>query len=235
MKITLLTGKTYDLENAFDFPLKIHSSLRLKRLSLKIDHKKREVILSLPKFCPTKKAFEFINAHLDWIEEKLSALPQIKNFEDGEKISLFGKTVQICHQENGSAPKLIGDTLYVGGDKIFLHRRVKDYIKRAAQAEFLKRSKILAQKLEVTLKGVTIKDTVSRWGSCSTLHHINYNWRIALAPDFVIDYLITHEVSHLKHHDHSTLFWKTVESLNPDYQKGQSWLKQNGKSLYLYK
>ncbi len=235
MKITLLTGKTYDLENAFNFPLKVRSSLKFKRLSLRIDHKKREAVLSLPLLCSAKKAFEFMNAHLDWVEERLSALPTIKSFEDGEKITLFGKMVQICHQENGSAPKLIGDILYVGGDIAFLHRRIKDYIKRTARTEFLKRSQILAQKLDVTLKGVTIKDTVSRWGSCSTLNHINYNWRIALAPDFVINYLMAHEVSHLKHHDHSTLFWQTVESLNTDYKKGQSWLKQNGKSLYLYK
>lgn len=235
MKITLLTGKTFDLENAFDFPLKIKTSFLLKRLSLRIDHKKREVILSMPKWYGKKNAFHFINSHLDWIEEKLSKLPQIKDFEDKEKISLFGKEAVICHDQNFGAPKLIDNKLFVGGEKIFLHRRVKDFIKREAKKEFLKRSKVLAEKLHCDLKSITIKDTKSRWGSCSSLSNINYNWRIALAPVEVIDYLTAHEVAHLKHHDHSDAFWKTVDELTPFAQKGKAWLKEHGNELYLYR
>ena len=82
MKITLLTGPTFDLENAFDFPLKVNTSFKLKRLNLRIDHKKRLVVLSMPKLCSKKKAFDFINEHIDWIEEKLAQLPEIKEFED---------------------------------------------------------------------------------------------------------------------------------------------------------
>lgn len=235
MKITLLTGKIFDLENAFDFPLKVHTSFKIKRLGLRIDHKKREVILSLPKFCSFKKAHDFVQEHLDWIEEKFSSVPHVKNFEDGEKISLFGQTIQIKWQENSSAPKQEEDILYVGGDKEFLHRRVKDYIKRSAQKEFLKRSQKLAEKLGVHLAGVTIKDTISRWGSCSSLCHINYNWRLALSPNDVIDYLMAHEVAHLKHHDHSKEFWETVKNLAPNYEMSKLWLKNNGVSLYLYR
>lgn len=235
MKITLLTGRTFDIENAFDFPLKVNTSFKLKRLSLRIDHKKRIVVFSMPKFYPGKKAVDFINSHIDWIEEKLAQLPQIKEFEDGETISLFGQQISICHQTDFGAPKLINNTLFVGGDKEFLHRRIKDYIKRESKKEFLKKSQNLASRLGYPLTGVSIKDTKSRWGSCSNRKHINYSWRIALAPDFVIDYLMAHEVAHLKHQDHSSNFWKTLESLYPNAQAGKDWLIKHGNKLYLYK
>lgn len=235
MKITLLTGKTFDIENAVDFPLKVNTSFKLKRLSLRIDHKKRLVVFSIPKWYGKKKALEFLNEHLDWIEQKLAELPTMKDFEDGEKISLFGQSVTICHDLNFGAPKLINNILYVGGEKEFLHRRIKDYIKREAKKEFFEKSKTLAKKLGKKLEGVTIKDTKSRWGSCSTLNHINYNWRIALAPLETIDYLMAHEVAHLSHQDHSPSFWRTVDTLNPNAYAGKKWLEQHGNELYLYR
>ncbi len=235
MKITLLTGKTFDLENAFDFPFKVNASYKLKRLNLRIDHKKRMVVLSMPKWYGKKKAFEFVNNHLDWIEQKLAELPKMKDFEDGEQISLFGNLVTICHDSSFGAPKLIGSTLYVGGEKEFLHRRVKYYIKREAKKEFYNLSKNYAVKINKKLQGVSIKDTKSRWGSCSTLQHINYNWRIALAPKQTIDYLMAHEVAHLLHQDHSPSFWRTVDELNPNAYAGKKWLEDHGNELYLYR
>jgi len=68
---------------------------------------------------------------------------------------------------------------------------------------------------------VTIKDTKSRWGSCSSLNNINYNWRIALAPMNAIDYLIAHETAHLRHRDHSKAFWNCVKTLCPFAESGR--------------
>ena len=234
MKITLLTGKTFNLENAFDFPLKVNTSFKIRRLNLRIDHKKRMVVLSMPKLYSQKKAFEFIHAHIDWIEDKLAHLPQIKEFEDGETINLFGNPVTVCYDISAGAPRLKGNVLYLGGQKEFLHRRVRDYIKREAKKVFYQKSKALADKLDCRLAGITIKDTKSRWGSCSTLKHINYNWRIALAPLPVIDYLMAHETAHLKHQNHSPAFWKTLKELYPEYQNGKDWLQKHGNELYLY-
>lgn len=235
MKITLLTGKTFDIEKAFDFPLKVNTSFKIKRLNLRIDHKKHMVVLSMPKLYSKKKAFDFINTHIDWIEEKLASLPAIKDFEDDESISLFGQQVRILYNPDAGAPLLKNNILYVGGQKEFLHRRIKDYIKRESKKVFYQKSKILADRLGCRLTGVSIKDTKSRWGSCSTLKHINYNWRIALAPLPVIDYLMAHETAHLKHPDHSAAFWQTVYELCPTYMESQNWLKKHGNELYLYR
>lgn len=235
MKITLLTGKTFDLEKAFNLPLKVHSSLKIARLSLRIDTKKRQVILNMPLLCSKKRAYTFVESHLDWIEAHLLKIPVAREFQNNETILLFGQKVTILHVPNSlSSPKLKDNILEVGGDEVFLHRRVKDYIIKQAKTEFFNRSQKLADKLNCKIKNVTIKDTASRWGSCSTLNNINYNWRIALAPDYVIDYLMAHEVAHLRHRDHSANFWACVQELCPNYEQGQIWLKKFGKNLYLY-
>lgn len=235
MKITLLTGKTYNIEQQIDFPIKIVKSPRAKKLTLRIDTREHLPVLSIPRYCPQKKAVEFVLAHKQWINDSLNRLPRSKPFENGDTISLFGKEVTIIHApERRLGAKLETDQLLVSGEIEFLHRRVKDFIKKKAQNEFYKRSNKYAKKLGETINGVTIKDTKSRWGSCSTLQNINYSWRIALAPDFVINYLMAHEVAHLRHPNHSRCFWDCVASLYPEYEQGEQWLKEHGKDLYLY-
>lgn len=236
MKITLLTGKTYDLETAFDFPLNVISSFKIRRLTLRIDAKKRVAVLNMPKLCSKKKAYEFIYVHRDWIEANLAKLSPVREFANGEVLEIFGKKVVISYQAGSlSAVKEEAGVLYVGGELEFLHRRIKDYIKRQAKNEFLKRSRCLAEQIGCSVENVAVKDTKSRWGSCSSLNNINYNWRVALAPDYVIEYLIAHEVSHLKHRDHSVSFWNCVKKLCPKASVGKIWLKEHGNELNVWR
>ncbi len=109
-----------------------------------------------------------------------------------------------------------------------------DFLKQVAKKELMALSKKMAGKISRDVKNVTIKDTKSRWGSCSNRGNINYNWRIVLAPKNVISYLVAHEVSHLAHQDHSADFWSCVEGLNPAFEENRHWLKVRGKMLYLY-
>lgn len=236
MKITLLTGKTFDLEKAFDFDLRVMSSFKYKRLTLRIDSKNAQAVLTMPKLYSKKKAYEFVLSKQDWIIEHLAKIPKTKDFENNENISLFGKNVTIKHLDNSNkATYLENDILYVGGDIVFLHRRVKDYIKKTAKKEFFTLSQDLAKTIGYKVENVQIKDTKSRWGSCSSLNNINYSWRIALAPECVIKYLIAHEVAHLKHKDHSYAFWKCVKGLYQDASIGKKWLKVNGSKLFVYR
>lgn len=235
MKITLLTGKTFDIKEALGIDIKVVQSRSLGKLSLRIDSKARIPVLSVPKFCSRRRAVNFVNENMDWIEQSLQKLPEIRKFTDGETISLFGKEVIICHTPQSRRGVWIeNDKLYVSGNAEFLHRRVRDYIRRNAAEEFYKRTKRLADILQCELNGITIKDTKSRWGSCSSLQHINYSWRIALAPDYVIDYLMAHEAAHLQYQNHSDDFWQCVTALYPEWRKGNRWLKQHGKELYSY-
>lgn len=236
MKITLLTGKTFDISEAVGMDIKVVQSRSSRKLTLKIDEKERVPVLAVPRYCSRKQAIEFVTEHTDWIIKALNKLPEIKYFAAGESFLLFGQNVTIEHHpEARRGVWLDGNKLCVSGDTEFIHRRVKDYIKEQAQENFYARSKALADKLGCKLTGVSIKDTTSRWGSCSTLNHINYSWRAALAPDYVADYLIAHEVSHLKHPDHSDAFWACVATLCPEWSSGRIWLKRYGKTLYAYK
>ncbi len=235
MKITLLTGKTFDIKEAVGMDIKVVQSASSKKLILHIDNKERIPVLSIPKYCTRKRAVNFVNENMDWILETLKKLPERKYFSDGETISLFGQNVMISHQPNARCGvRLDGSILIVSGGAEFLHRRIKDYIRKTAEEEFYKLSTPLADKIGCKINGICIKDTKSRWGSCSTLNNINYNWRIALAPQYVIDYLMAHEVAHLKHQNHSANFWQCVAGLYPDWQKGRDWLQKSGRLLYTY-
>ncbi len=236
MKITLLTGKTFDLQSAFDFDLKVMSSFKYKRLTLRIDTKNIQAVLTMPKLCSKKKAYEFVLSKQDWVIERLAKIPQTKDFQDGEIFSFLGEDVKICYVEHSNrATYKENNTVFVGGDAVFLHRRVKDYIKKEAKKELLKLSREMADKISCHVEKVQIKDTKSRWGSCSSLNNINYSWRIALAPTEAIKYLVAHEVAHLKHQNHSYAFWKCVKELYPEASIGKKWLKLNGNKLFLYR
>ncbi len=235
MKITLLTGKTFDIKEAVGMDIKIVQSANSRKLILHIDNKERIPVLSIPKYCTRKHAINFVNENMDWIVKTLQKLPERKYFSDGETISLFGQNIKILHQPLARCGvQLEGDTMIVSGGAEFLHRRVKDYIRKSAEKEFFTLSASLATKIGCKINGICIKDTKSRWGSCSSLNNINYNWRIALAPKYVIDYMMAHEVSHLKHQDHSPAFWQCVAELDKDWQEGRNWLQKNGRILYTY-
>lgn len=235
MKITLLTGKTFDIQAALNMDIKIIKSPKAKRLTLRIDAKERLPILTIPSRCSAKRAVEFVEMHRAWLEENLQKIPAIKHFENGEKISLMGKEYTINHCPQKRCGVMIEeDNIVVSGSKEFLHRRICDFIKKKAQEQLLKKSQTLANKIGCHVNHVSIKDTKSRWGSCSSLENINYNWRICMAPKYVINYLVAHEVSHLLHQDHSREFWQCVKKLCPDAAKGRLWLKNYGKELYRY-
>ena len=94
-----------------------------------------------------------------------------------------------------------------------------------------KRVKYYAEKENFVYNKITIKNLVSRWGSCSTKGNLNFNCLLMLMPDYVIDYIVVHELCHLREMNHSEKFWAEVEKIMPDYQRAELWLKQNGGNL----
>ena len=94
-----------------------------------------------------------------------------------------------------------------------------------------KRVKYYAEKENFVYNKITIKNLVSRWGSCSTKGNLNFNCLLMLTPDYVIDYIVVHELCHLREMNHSQKFWAKLEKIMPDYQRAELWLKQNGGNL----
>ena len=168
MKITLLTGKTFEIERAAGLPLKVVSPPRCRRLALRIDPKERQAVLNLPPSCPVGRALKFVEENRGWIEAHLLAVPESRPFADGAEISLFGEKVTIRH-----CPDLKGGVfvengeLKVSGEAAFLPRRVRDFIRREAAGRLLELSRQKAALIGCRVNRVTIKDTKSRWGSCS--------------------------------------------------------------------
>ena len=88
--------------------------------------------------------------------------------------------------------------------------------------------------LNVKPSRITVRDTASRWGSCSSTRALSFSWRLILAPEFVLDYVVAHEVAHLREMNHGPRFWAHVKSIAPDLDAAQAWLKTNGRDLQRY-
>ncbi len=235
MKITLLTGQTFDIQEHLDFDILVVRSTQAKRLTLRIDEKKHLPVLTIPPRCSSQKALDFVQRNRDWITNMLSRLPQAQKFYDGETINILDKNYTISHRPKERGGVFFdGDKLIVCGAAEFMHRRICDFLKKLAHDKFLAASKKTAAKIGCIVNCVSIKDTKSRWGSCSSKNNLNYNWRVILAPRYVFNYLVCHEVSHLVHKNHSVFFWNCVKELCPDYEEGRAWLKIKGKDLYRY-
>ena len=235
MKITLLTGPTFDFRERFGFDIKVVKSPLAKRLTIRIDEKNHRPVLTIPKYCSQRRALQFLEDNRDWMINMLARLPKSQLFGNNDQVSFFGEIFKILWAENQKGTVFENGLLKVGGRQEFLHRRVTDFLKEQALQRFSTLTVEKAKLLGCRVCGVAIRDTKSRWGSCSTRGNINYNWRVSMAPLYVIDYLVCHEVTHLKHPDHSKNFWKTLSSICPQYQEGRRWLKVKGKDLYCYK
>ncbi|MBP5698118.1 MAG: DUF45 domain-containing protein, partial [Alphaproteobacteria bacterium] len=149
MKIILLNGKTFNIDADLGFDMKVVHSSRSRRLSIRIDKKDRIAVLTIPKYCSRKKAVSFVESHQDWILENLNKIPVLKTFKNHDTISLFGVQYTIEHSPIRGNTRLDkkNHILYVSGGIEFLHRRVKDFIKKMALEEFTHRSQNIAEKI----------------------------------------------------------------------------------------
>jgi len=235
MQITLLTGKISKIKSKFGFNLEVKTSLKAKRISLKIDAKKKLPVVTLPKFCTANYAIDFIERHLDWIDESLNKIPEKVIFNHGDQISIMGQIYEVNHCPDARAGVWLEDgKVNISGGAEFLNSRLKNFIKKVAKNELSKLARQKAKDINCYVNNIVVKDTKTRWGSCSTKSNINFSWRIVLAPSIVIDYLISHEVCHLIHHNHSKEFWAELDNLAIDMKTGKEWLKESGNGLFSY-
>jgi predicted metal-dependent hydrolase len=113
-------------------------------------------------------------------------------------------------------------------------RRVRDFLKREAKRDLTAASRRYAASLGVAIKRVTVRDQVSRWGSCTADGALSFSWRLILAPPYVLDYLAAHEVAHLIEMNHSRAFWRVVARICPDWRRAKDWLNAQGNALHRY-
>lgn len=215
-------------------PVEIKRSPRASRLKLRID-RQAGVVLILPLRVSTKEALAFLKRELPWIAKKIEKIPETTPFLPGSKIPLLGTPHIIIHvpQERGLVwPE--DRQIFVTGKIEHVPRRIKDWIKKAAKSEIKSRVLDYTKQLDVAHTGITLRDQKTRWGSCSSTGRLNFSWRLFLMPEFVLDYVVAHEVAHLRHMDHSAQFWGVVNDLNPDVKAAKKWLRQQGSDVHRY-
>ena len=134
-------------------------------------------------------------------------------------------TVTIGRKEDGTP------ALFVHGEREHLPRRLADFLKKQAKKDIEALVLKHATAINKRAKSVRFRDTSSRWGSCTSDGKLSFSWRIMMAPKPIINYLVAHEVAHLRQMNHGPKFWKLCEELCPDTERCKDWLKRNGNAL----
>ena len=207
-------------------------SIRAKRLSLRIAPHDHSLIVTLPTHCTSAQALAFVQSNHAWIQKQLKKLEQTHSFSANSIIPIQGRNYRIIHapQKRGGA-WLEEQHLMVSGDQAFINRRVADFLRAHATTILRQEVQDMARHTHLHPSRIDIRDTSSRWGSCSSSGRIMLSWRVIMAPDLVRHYLIAHELSHLKHMNHGPLFWQQVASITPHKQQAETWLRQTGALL----
>ncbi|MBV8849775.1 MAG: M48 family metallopeptidase [Methylobacteriaceae bacterium] len=216
-----------------------------RRYTLRVKNESGEVVLTIPTRGSLRDAQAFAERQGAWIGAHLRRLPQAIPFEPGAIIPLRGVAHEIVHcpgrrgtvWTEAASPDLLSHhelALRVTGDRAHIERRVRDYLKREAKRDLDAAVLHYTRALNLPDRSVGLRDTTSRWGSCSSEGSLNFSWRLILAPAYVLDYLAAHEVAHLVHMNHSARFWKLTQKLCPATDRAEAWLKAHGKELHRY-
>ncbi len=197
----------------------------------------------VPKTISHQEVVDLVKNKQRWIKEKLEiqqALPKVKpkKFIAGEFFYFLGNSYQL-QIKKGSHPYLLFQKdcfiVYVRNSETDNARVIKPLLKKwyQQQAEEILLAKTAAYAKIIGIKPgkITVKSFKSRWGSCSINGDLQYNWRIVMAPDEIINYLVVHELCHILHHNHSPSYWRTVAQFHPEYKESRAWLKTNGRLL----
>lgn len=231
------------IELVFDqkvYPVRLRRHRKARRYTLRIHARNREVVLTMPLRGAFREAKMFAQRHAAWIAARIERLPLAAPLGDGTVIPLRGFPHRIVHRagargtvwtESGANGEQL---LCVAGQAPHVGRRVRDFLKREAKRDLEAASRRAAEKFDVTIKRVSMRDQSSRWGSCSSTGVLSYSWRLILAPPFVLDYLAVHEVAHLKEMNHSPRFWRLVNEVFPNAARAKAWLDAHGGDLHRY-
>lgn len=221
-------------------PVEVRVSARARRLSMRVDAARNIVRISTPPRIADADLRLFVGRHMDWLRQRLSCVPDKVPFLPGATVPILGIDHVIRHAPDGRrTPQRLAlpdgtHELHVGGELDFVPRRVADYLKAEARRLLSARSQEKAARLGARIAGISIRDTRSRWGSCSPDGRLSYCWRLVMAPEPVFDYVVAHEVAHLKEMNHSARFWAVCASLTDGVDDHRDWLRANGARLHRY-
>jgi predicted metal-dependent hydrolase len=209
----------------------LRRSARARRFSLRVSRLDGRVTLTLPVRGREAEAMAFLQAQEPWLRRALAAIPQGAGVGIGTVLPVEGVALAIA-QGTGRAVRIDGGHLSVPGDPAQTAARVAAYLKVRARDRLAAASDHYARLLGRPYASLTLRDTRSRWGSCTAEGRLMYSWRLIMAPPAVLDYVAAHEVAHLAEMNHSNAFWAVVTRLYPGYATPRRWLKTQGQALH---
>jgi len=212
----------------------LRRSARALRLSLRVSGLDGAVTLTVPRGVSEAEALGFARSREDWLRRTLAAQPDRVEIAPGVALPVEGRMRQIVP---GAGRQVLLDTdkIHVPGPGETLAPRLRAWLRARARDRLAAASDIHAARLGLGYGRLTLRDTRSRWGSCSARGGLSYSWRLVLAPPDVLDYVAAHEVAHLAEMNHSPAFWAVVARLRADYETPRAWLRREGAGLHRYR
>ncbi len=213
-------------------PLVVRRNRQARRVVLRIDIEAGGIALTLPGRTALAEGLALAHERADWVLRCLDKLPAHVPFADGVTLPVLGQDTTIRHApQTRHGVQRIGAELFVSGSLEHLPRRVADWLKREAKREIATRAQPMAERIERTIAALAVRDTRSRWGSCTPDGKLSFCWRLILTPEWVLDYVVAHEVAHLAHLNHGPKFWTTVKSLGVKPDQARAWLNVHAERL----
>ncbi|WP_417723591.1 M48 family metallopeptidase [Salipiger sp.] len=212
----------------------LRRSARARRLSLRLSQLDGRVTLTLPKRLPEREAICFLQEKEDWLRGHLEARGDDVTMGPGALLPIEG-VLQEIRPSSGRSVRLEPGAVLVPGEAEQIPVRLRAFLRTLARERLAAASDRHSATLGRPYSRLTLRDTRSRWGSCTMDGALMYSWRLILAPPEVLDYVAAHEVAHLAEMNHSAAFWSVVERLYGDWQTPRRWLREEGATLHRYR
>ncbi|MFT5630828.1 MAG: putative metal-dependent hydrolase [Gammaproteobacteria bacterium] len=208
----------------------VRRSARARKLSLRVSRLDGKVTLTVPQRSPLREGIHFLETRELWLRTHLIRLAPEAVVAAGGTVPYRGDALPVVV---GAVKRTVmrEGTLQVP-DAPTAGVRAKAFLKLRARDELAAASDRYAAQVDRTYNRLSIRDTRSRWGSCSSEGVLMYSWRLIMAPPAVLDYVAAHEVAHLVEMNHSDAFWAVVERICPEYAAHRAWLRNNGDVLH---
>lgn len=216
-------------------PVQVRRSARACRLSLRVTAAGDAAVLVLPAGVPVREGLRFVAERHDWLRARLASLPPRVAWADGARVPLLGVEHRLRHHpEARRGVWAEGGEIHVSGRAEYFDRRVADWLRDQARHVATARAHAMAAGLGRVPRRVAMRDTTSRWGSCTAAGDLAFSWRLVMAPQAIFDYVVAHEVAHLVEMNHGPAFWRLVGRLVADAPAARQWLRRHGPTLHRY-
>ncbi|ACM02234.1 M48 family metallopeptidase [Cereibacter sphaeroides] len=209
----------------------LRRSAQARRFSLRVSRLDGRVTLTLPLRAREAEALAFVRDQEGWIRRALSDVPEAAAVGLGSLLPLEGRPLTV-RPGSGRSVRVTDDSLLVPGDPASVPLRLATFLKAMARERLAAACDRHARSLGRPYARLTLRDTRSRWGSCTQDGCLMFSWRLILAPPPILDYVAAHEVAHLAQMNHSPAFWAEVARLDPDYAAHRAWLRRQGQALH---